>query len=46
VTDNKIYCLYISPNEELLREHARIGEFPANQIARVKQVIDPTTSEG
>lgn len=45
VTDNKIYCIYIAPNEELVHEHARLGGFPANQVARVKTVIDPTTSE-
>lgn len=46
VTDNKIYCIYIAPNEELIREHARLGGFPANQVSSVKTVIDPTTSEG
>jgi len=46
VTDNKIYCVYIAPNEEMLREHARLGGFPANLIATVKQIIDPITSEG
>ena len=46
VTDNKIYCVYISPNEEMIREHAQRGGFPANRISRVKQVIDPTTAEG
>lgn len=45
VTDNKIYCVYIAPNEEMVREHARLGGFPANQVAPVKAVIDPTTSE-
>lgn len=45
VTDNKIYCLYLAPNEELVREHARLGGFPANHVAQVKTVIDPTTSE-
>ena len=45
VTDNKIYCVYIAPNEEMVREHARIGGFPANQISSVKTIIDPTTSE-
>jgi len=45
VTDNKIYCIYIAPNEELVQEHARLGGFPANQVAQVKTVIDPTTSE-
>jgi len=45
VTDNKIYCVYIAPNEELVQEHARLGGFPANHVAQVKTVIDPTTSE-
>lgn len=45
VTDNKIYCVYIAPNEEMVREHALLGGFPANQISLVKTVIDPTTSE-
>ncbi|HSA55704.1 MAG TPA: DUF4242 domain-containing protein [Gemmatimonadaceae bacterium] len=46
VTDNKLYCVYIAPNEEMVREHARIGGFPANHISPVKTLIDPTTSEG
>lgn len=46
VTDNKLYCVYIAPNEEMVREHARIGGFPANHISHVKTLIDPTTSEG
>jgi hypothetical protein len=45
VTDNKIYCVYIAPNEELVREHASQGGFPANSIARIRHVIDPTTAE-
>lgn len=45
VTGDKIYCVYIAPNEELVREHARQGGFPANRISRVTTVIDPTTSE-
>jgi hypothetical protein len=45
VTDNKVYCIYIAPNEEIVREHARQGGFPANSVARVRAVIDPTTSE-
>ncbi|MGQ0704283.1 MAG: DUF4242 domain-containing protein [Gemmatimonadales bacterium] len=45
VTDNKVYCVYIAPNEEMVREHARIGGFPANHIASVKTLIDPTTAE-
>ena len=45
VTGDKIYCIYIAPNEELVREHARQGGFPANSIAEVKSIIDPTTAE-
>ena len=45
VTENKIYCVYIAPNEEMVREHAKMGGFPANQIASVRALIDPTTSE-
>jgi hypothetical protein len=45
VTDNKIYCVYIAPNEEAVREHARQGGFPANSVAQVRHVIDPTTAE-
>ena len=44
VTPDKVYCVYIAANEELLREHARQGGFPINKIAEVKSVIDPTTS--
>ena len=46
VTGDKIYCVYIAPDEEMVREHARQGGFPANSIAEVKSVIDPTTAEG
>jgi hypothetical protein len=45
VTDDKIYCVYIAPNEEMVREHAQKGGFPANSICKVKSVIDPTTAE-
>ncbi len=45
VTDDKVYCVYIAPNEEAVREHARQGGFPANNISRVLSVIDPTTAE-
>ena len=45
VTDDKIYCLYVAPNEDMVREHARKGGFPANRVAAVRTVIDPTTSE-
>lgn len=45
VTDNKVYCVYIAPDEATVREHARQGGFPANQISEVKRLIDPTTAE-
>ncbi len=45
VTDNKIYCVYIAPDEKMVREHAKQGGFPANSVARVRTVIDPTTAE-
>ena len=44
VTGDKIYCVYIAPNEEMIREHARQGGFPANRISEVKRMIDPTTA--
>jgi hypothetical protein len=45
VTDDKIYCVYIAPNEELVREHASQGGFPANKVSEVRTMIDPTTAE-
>jgi hypothetical protein len=45
VTDDKIYCVYIAANEAAVREHARQGGFPANQVSRLRSVIDPTTAE-
>lgn len=45
VTQDKIYCVYIAPNEEMVREHARQGGFPANRVSEVKLVIDPTSAE-
>jgi hypothetical protein len=45
VTDDKIYCVYNAPNEEAVRQHAQKGGFPADSIARVRAVIDPTTAE-
>lgn len=44
ITPDKIYCVYLAPNEEMVREHARQGGFPANRISEVKQVINPTTA--
>lgn len=45
VTQDKVYCTYIAPNEEEILKHAKEGGFPANSIAEIKSVIDPTTSE-
>ena len=45
VTDDKIYCVYIAPNEEMVREHAAQGGFPANRVSEIRSVIDPTTAE-
>jgi hypothetical protein len=45
VTDDKVYCIYIAPNKEMVQEHAKQGGFPANRISEVKAVIDPTTAE-
>jgi hypothetical protein len=45
VTADKIYCVYIAPDEAAVREHARLGGFPANRISRIESVIDPTTAE-
>ena len=46
VTDDKVYCVYIAPDEQMVREHAAQGGFPANRISEIKSVIDPTTAEG
>jgi len=45
VTDDTIFCVYIAPNEDVVREHARLGGFPANRVSQVRTVIDPTTAE-
>ncbi|MEY2440342.1 MAG: hypothetical protein QOI34_1727 [Verrucomicrobiota bacterium] len=45
VTDDKIYCVYLSPDEQMIQEHAKQGGFPADRISEVKMVIDPTTAE-
>jgi hypothetical protein len=45
VTDDKIYCVYIAPDEATVREHAKQGGFPANRVSEVKTIIDPTTAE-
>lgn len=45
VTGDKIYCVYIAPNVEMIREHAKQGGFPANSVAEIKAIIDPTTAE-
>jgi hypothetical protein len=46
VTDDKIYCVYIAPDEAMVREHAKQGGFPANKVSEVRRMIDPTTAEG
>ena len=45
VTEDKLYCVYLAPDEAAIREHARLGGFPANRISRVSSTIDPTTAE-
>ena len=45
VTGDKIYCVYVAPNEQLIREHARQVGFPANSISEIKRIIDPTSAE-
>ena len=45
VTEDKIYCVYIAPNKEMVLEHAKQGGFPANSVSEVKRMIDPTTAE-
>lgn len=45
VTDDKIYCVYIAPDEALVREHAKQGGFPANRVSEIRRMIDPTTAE-
>jgi len=45
VTDDKVYCIYIAPSKEMIVEHAKQGGFPANSVAEVKTMIDPTTAE-
>ena len=45
VTGDKIYCVYVAPNEQLIREHAQQGGFPANRISEIKTIFDPTTAE-
>jgi hypothetical protein len=45
VTDDRIYCVYIAPDQETVRKHAQMGKFPANRISQIRSIIDPTTSE-
>lgn len=45
VTEDKIYCVYVAPNEAIIKEHAKQGGFPANRISEIKTTIDPTTAE-
>ena len=45
VTDDKLYCIYVAPDEATVRRHAEMGGFPANRVSQVRTIIDPTTSE-
>jgi uncharacterized protein DUF4242 len=45
VTDDKLYCVYVAPDEDIIYEHARCGGFPANRVTRVARVIDPSTGD-
>jgi predicted Rdx family selenoprotein len=45
ITDDKVYCVYIARDEEIVREHAKQGGFPANRISKVRTIIDPSTAE-
>jgi len=45
VTDDKLYCVYVAPDEDAVRKHAQQGGFPANRISQIRSVIDPTTAE-
>ena len=45
VTDDKMYCVYVAPDEATVRKHAEMGGFPANRVSRVRTTIDPTTAE-
>ena len=46
VTGDKVYCVYIAPDEAAVREHAARGGFPANRVSEIRRMIDPTTAEG
>jgi hypothetical protein len=45
VTEDKVYCVYLAPHEEMIFEHAKLGGFPANRVSQVKRMLDPTTAE-
>ena len=45
ITGNKLYCVYVAPDEEMVREHGRLGGFPVNRVTQVNMIIDPTTAE-
>lgn len=45
VTENKMYCIYVAPNKEIILEHAKLGEFPANRVEEIRNVINPVTAE-
>jgi hypothetical protein len=45
ITGNNLYCVYVAPDEEMVREHGRLGGFPVNRVTQINQMIDPTTAE-
>jgi hypothetical protein len=45
ITGNNLYCVYVAPDEEMVREHGRLGGFPVNRVTQVNMIIDPTTAE-
>lgn len=45
ITGNNLFCVYVAPDEEMVREHGRLGGFPVNRVTQIQQVIDPTTAE-
>lgn len=45
VAGDNLYCVYVAPDEEMVREHGRLGGFPCNKVSEIKQMIDPTTAE-
>jgi hypothetical protein len=45
ITGNNLFCVYVAPDEEMVREHGRLGGFPVNRVTQIQQIIDPTTAE-